>query len=214
MDLDIRIRDDVIAELDFEPSVDNTSVGVAVKNGVVTLSGHVPNYAMRTVAELAARRVKNVKAVAMDIEVRLPSESKRSDDEIAGRVVNILRWSAGITDRVKAVVDDGWIKLTGEVEFFYQKQAAERAVRQLSGVTGITNLITIKSSVRPIDIKDRITKPFQRNAQLESAGIKVDVSGTTVTLSGRVKGWYERKLAEDAAWAIPGVTSVHDNLTL
>jgi osmotically-inducible protein OsmY len=112
------------------------------------------------------------------------------------------------------VVESGWIKLTGEVEYYYQKQAAERAVRQLSGVTGVTNLITIKSNVRPIDIKDRIAKAFQRNAALESAAIKVEVSGSTVTLSGRVKAWRERKIAEDAAWAIPGVTAVHDNITI
>lgn len=214
MDLDSRIRDDVIEELDFDPSVDNKGIGVAVKNGIVTLSGHVPSYAHKVAAELAARGVKHVKAVALDIEVRLPNEAKRADDEIAERAINILRWSAGITDRVKVVVDSGWIKLTGEVEYYYQKQAAERAARQLSGVTGVTNLITIKSNVRPIDIKGRIARAFQRNAALESAAIKVEVSGSTVTLSGHVKAWRERKIAEDAAWAIPGVTAVHDNITI
>jgi osmotically-inducible protein OsmY len=211
---DTRIRDDVLEELDFEPSIEATGIGVAVKDGVVTLSGHVPSYAQKIGAELAAQRVKGVKAVAMDIEVRLAGDAKRADDEIAERAVNILRWSAGIGERVKAVVESGWVKLSGEVEYYYQKQAAERAIRQLSGVIGVSNLINVKAGVRPTDVKERISKAFQRSAELDSAGITVNVSGSAVTLSGRVKAWHERKLAEDAAWAIPGVTAVHDNLTI
>lgn len=214
MDRDIRIRDDVVDELDFEPSVDNAGIGVAVKDGVVTLSGHVPTYAQKFAAEKCAQRVKGVKAVAMDIDVRLAGDAKRSDDEIAERAVNILRWSTSVSDKVKVVVENGWVKLSGEVEYYYQKQAAERAIRQLSGVVAVSNLITITPGVRPSDVKERIGKAFQRSAELDSAAIKVDVTGTTVTLSGRVKAWHERKLAEDAAWAIPGVTSVHDNITL
>lgn len=214
MDRDIRIRDDVVDELDFEPSVDNAGIGVAVKDGVVTLSGHVPTYAQKFAAEKCAQRVKGVKAVAMDIDVRLAGDAKRSDDEIAERAVNILRWSTSVSDKVKVVVENGWVKLSGEVEYYYQKQAAERAIRQLSGVVAVSNLITIAPGVRPSDVKERIGKAFQRSAELDSAGIKVDVTGTTVTLSGRVKAWHERQLAEDAAWAIPGVTSVHDNITL
>jgi osmotically-inducible protein OsmY len=211
---DTRIRDDVLEELDFEPSIEATGIGVAVKDGVVTLSGHVPSYAQKIGAELAAQRVKGVKAVAMDIEVRLAGDAKRADDEIAERAVNILRWSAGIGERVKAVVESGWVKLSGEVEYYYQKQAAERAIRQLSGVIGVSNPINVKAGVRPTDVKERISKAFQRSAELDSAGITVNVSGSAVTLSGRVKAWHERKLAEDAAWAIPGVTAVHDNLTI
>ena len=211
---DARIRDDVLEELDFEPSIEATGIGVAVKDGVVTLSGHVPSYAQKMGAELAAQRVKGVKAVAMDIEVRLAGDAKRADDEIAERAVNILRWSAGIGERVKAVVESGWVKLSGEVEYYYQKQAAERAIRQLSGVIGVSNLISVKAGVRPTDVKERISKAFQRSAQLDSASITVDVAGSAVTLSGRVKAWHERKLAEDAAWAIPGVTAVDDNITI
>lgn len=214
MDSDIRIRDDVVDELDFEPSVENAAIGVAVKDGVVTLSGHVPTYAQKIVAENCAKRVKGVKAVAIDIEVRLAGGAKRADDEIAERAVNILRWSTNVSDKVKVVVENGWVKLSGEVEYYYQKQAAERAIRQLSGVTAVSNLIAIKPSVRPSDVKERISKAFQRNAELETAAIKVEVAGSTVTLSGRVNAWNERKLAEDAAWAIPGVTSVHDNIML
>lgn len=214
MDNDIRIRADVVDELDFEPSVDSAAIGVAVKDGVVTLSGYVPTYTQKITAEKCAQRVKGVKAVAIDIEVRLVGDAKRSDAEIAERAVNILRWSTSVSDKVKVVVDNGWVKLNGDVEYYYQKQAAERAIRQLSGVIGVSNLITIKPGVRPSDVKERISKAFQRNAELESAGINVDVAGSTVTLSGRVKAWNERKLAEDAAWAIPGVTSVHDNITI
>lgn len=214
MDADIRVRDDVIDELDFEPSVDHAGIGVAVKDGVVTLSGHVPTYAQKFAAEKCAQRVKGAKAVAMDIQVRLAGDAKRSDDEIAERAVNILRWSTGVGDRVKVVVENGWVKLNGEVEYYYQKQAAERAIRQLSGVIAVSNMITIKPGVRPADVKERIGKALQRSAELDAAAIKVDVTGSTVTLSGRVKAWHERKLAEDAAWAIPGVTTVRDNITL
>lgn len=214
MDSDTRIRDEVVDELDFEPSLDNSGIGVAVKDGVVTLSGHVPAFAQKFAAEKCAQRVRGVKAVAMDINVRLAGDAKKSDDEIAERAVNILRWSTSVSDKVKVVVENGWVKLNGEVEHYYQKQAAERAIRQLSGVVAVSNLITIKPGVRPSDVKERIGKAFQRSAELDSAAIKVDVAGSTVTLSGRVKAWHERKLAEDAAWAIPGVTSVHDNITL
>ncbi len=214
MDTDIRIRDDVIEELDFEPSVDSAAIGVGVKEGVVTLSGHVPTYAQKSAAEKCAQRVRGVKAVAIDIEVRLASDAKRSDDEIAERALNILRWSTGLGDTIKVVVENGWVKLNGEVDYYYQKQAAERAIRQLSGVIAVSNLVTIKPSVRPSDVKERIGKALQRSAELDAAGIKVDVAGSTVTLSGRVKAWHERKLAEDAAWAIPGVTAVRDNITL
>lgn len=214
MDTDIRIRDDVVEELDFEPSVDSAAIGVAVKDGVVTLSGHVPTYAQKSAAERCAQRVRGVKAVAIDIEVRLASDAKRSDDEIAERAVNILRWSTGGGDKIKVVVENGWVKLNGEVDYYYQKQAAESAVRQLSGVIAVSNLVTIKPGVRPSDVKERIGKALQRSAELDAASIKVDVVGSTVTLSGRVKAWHERKLAEDAAWAIPGVTAVRDNITL
>lgn len=214
MDSDTRIRDDVLDELDFEPSVDASGIGVAVKNAVATLSGHVPNYAQKVAAERAARRVKGVRAVAIDLEVRLAGDAKRADDEIAERAANILRWSTGIGEKVKAVVENGWVKLSGEVDYFYQKQAAERAVRQLSGVVAVSNLIAVRPNVRAGDIRERIAKALQRNAELESAGINVDVVGGDVTLSGRVKAWHERRIAENAAWAIPGVTAVHDNITI
>ncbi|MBY0563218.1 MAG: BON domain-containing protein [Hyphomonadaceae bacterium] len=214
MDIDIRIRDDVLSELDFEPSIDASGVGVAVKDGVVTLSGHVPSYLQKVTAEQAAKRVRGVKAVALDLEVRLPGMSKRADDEIAARAIDILKWSTNVGDRITIVVEDGRIKLSGNVEFYFQKEEAERVVRRLSGVTGVSNLISVRPRLAPTDVRDRIAKAFQRNAELESASIQVDVRDSSVTLSGQVKAWHERKIAEDAAWAIPGVTAVHDNIVV
>ncbi len=212
MDIDTRIRDDVLSELDLEPSIDASGVGVAVKNGVATLSDHVPSYLQKVTVEKAAKRVKGVKAVALDLEVRLPGMSKRADDEIAARAIDILKWSTTVGERITIVVEDGRIKLNGNVEFYFQKEEAERVVRRLSGVTGVTNLINVRPRLAPTDVRNRIAKAFQRNAELESAAIQVDVRDSSVTLSGQVKAWHERKLAEDAAWAIPGVTAVHDNI--
>ncbi len=214
MELDTRIRDDVLSELDFEPSLDASGIGVAVKDGVVTLSGHIPSYLQKVTAEGAAKRVKGVKAVALDLEVRIPGMAKRADDEIAARAIDILKWSTSVGERIKIVVEDGRIKLSGDVEYYYQKEEAERVVRRLSGVTGVSNLISVRPRLQPRDVRDRISKAFQRNAELESSAIQIDVSESSVTLSGQVKAWHERKIAEDAAWAIPGVTAVHDNIVV
>jgi osmotically-inducible protein OsmY len=208
------LRDDVLAELEFEPSIDATAIGVAVDNGVVTLSGHVPNYAQKIAAEKAAQRVKGVRAVAIDLEVRLPSEASHDDDKIAGRAANVLSWSVGVGDNVKVLVDGGWVTLSGETPWFYQKQEAERLIRQLEGVIGVSNNIAVRSDVRVSDVRERIADAFKRSADLESSAIKVEVEGARVTLSGKVKAWYERKMAEDAAWAIPGVTEVNDKIVI
>jgi osmotically-inducible protein OsmY len=214
MSKDAIIRDNVIAELEFEPSVDADAIGVAVKDGVVTLSGHVPSYAQKLAAEQAARRVKDVRAVAMDLLVRLPADRTHDDEEIASRAANLLAWSVGAGEGVKAIVDGGWVTLRGEVPWFYQKQEAERAIRRLEGVIGVSNNIVVRPTVNASNVRERITEAFKRNADLESAAIDVSVTGSTVTLSGKVKAWYERKMAEDAAWAIPGVTEVRDNISL
>jgi osmotically-inducible protein OsmY len=213
MEADIAIRDNVIAELDFDPSIDEGAIGVAVQNGVVTLTGHVPSYAQKIAAEKAARRITGVRAVAIDVEVRLPSEAKHDDEEIARRAASLLAWTATLGERVKAVVDGGWVSLSGEVPWYYQKQEAERVVRNLEGVRGVTNTITVRPQVKISDIRNRINSAFKRNAELESDAIRVDVSGSTVTLSGKVKAWHERQIAETAAWAAPGVTEVRDNIT-
>lgn len=213
METDAAIRDNVIAELDFDPSIDEGAVGVAVQNGVVTLSGHVPSYAQKVAAEKAAQRVKGVRAVAIDVEVRLPSDVKHDDEEIARRAASLLTWTATLGERVKTTVDAGWVTLRGEVPWHYQKQEAERVVRTLEGVRGVSNTINVRPLVKASDIRDRITQAFKRNAELEGDAIRVDVAGSTVTLSGKVKAWYERQMAENAAWAAPGVTEVRDQIT-
>jgi osmotically-inducible protein OsmY len=214
MQTDAMIRDDVIAELDFDPSIDAAAVGVVAKNGVVTLSGHVPSYAQKIAAQKAAQRVTGVHAVAIDLEVRLPFEAKHDDEEIARRAANVLAWSTSAGDKTKAAVENGWVTLSGELPWFYQKQEAERAIRALQGVLGVTNNIFVRPKVQASDVRERIAKALKRNAEIESDAIRIDVAGSTVTLSGKVKAWNERQMAETAAWAAPGVSEVRDNITL
>jgi osmotically-inducible protein OsmY len=213
MEIDRQIRANVEAELDFDPTLDAKGIGVAVKDGIVTLSGHVPSYAQIFAAERAAQRVKDVKGVAQDLKVRLPGGIHQADDEIAARAVNVLKWSV-TPPGIKVTVNGGWVTLLGEVQWQYQKLEAERLVRQLSGVMGVTNSISLKSQVQPAKVREAIVAALKRNAELEGAAISVKVDGSAVELSGRVKAWYERKMAENAAWAIAGVTEVRDNITL
>jgi osmotically-inducible protein OsmY len=214
MENDSTIRRNVIEELEFDPKISADGIGVAVRNGVVTLSGHVPDYAQKVAAVNAAQRVRGVKGVAQDLVVRLQYDNKLDDDEIAEHALNVLKWSVGASRDIKVVVDGGRVTLTGDLPWNYQKEAAERAVRNLSGVISVTNNIIVRQPVQPTAVAESIRKAFERNAELESEAIKVEVDGTTVTLSGKVKAWYEKKMAWDAAWAIPGVTTVHDNLVL
>lgn len=211
---DSLMRQHVIDELDFDPAIDAKGIGVAVKDSIVTLTGHVPTYMQKLKAQQAAERVKGVRGVAVEIDVRLASSAKRADDEIAARALNIIAWMADAHDAVKVVVDNGWVKLSGTVEWNYQKQEAERAVRRLSGVLGVTNNIAVRPQIINQDIKQRIVKALSRNGELESAGIKIEVVGSTVTLKGSVKDWRDRRAAEDAAWAAPGITEVRDELIL
>lgn len=213
METDRQIRANVEAELDFDPTLDAKGIGVAVKDGIVTLSGHVPSYTQIFAAERAAQRVKDVKGVAQDLKVRLPGGIQQADDEIAARAVNVLKWSVAAPG-IKVTVNGGWVTLLGEVQWQYQKVEAERLVRQLTSVMGVTNSITLKSQVQPAKVREAIVAALKRNAELEGAAISVKVDGSAVELSGKVKGWYERKMAENAAWAIPGVTEVRDNITL
>lgn len=212
---DLSLRENVLNELEFEPSIHAAHIGVAVDNGVVTLSGHVGSYAEKLMAERVAQRVKGVRAIAQEIEVRWPSDRKTSDDEIAQRALKIIEWDATVPDgKVQLTVQKGWVTLTGEVPWYFQSRAAETAVRKLSGVTGITNAITIKPTVQAGDIKHRIEDALKRNAEVEANQIRVLVSGGRVTLEGKVKAWHERALAERAAWAAPGVNMVEDHLAV
>jgi osmotically-inducible protein OsmY len=213
---DKQLRQNIIDELDFEPSVDAQDIGVAVSEGIVTLSGHVSSYAEKVAVQHAVQRVKGVRAIAQEIEVRYPGEKKTADDEIAKRALNILKWDAVIPgDAVRVTVQKGWVLLTGEVDWQFQKKAAEDAIRKLSGVTGVSNSITIKPRVSASDIKKKIEDALARNAHVEARAIRVNVSDSNkVRLEGAVDCWDDRDVVENAAWSVPGVQSADDRLAI
>lgn len=215
MSSDFQLRQDVLEEIEFEPAVDAAHIGVAAHAGVVTLSGFVSNYAEKLAAERAARRVKGVRAIAEEIEVRLPSDTKTADDEIARRAVDILGWWVGVpAEQIGITVEKGMVVLTGNVEAAFQKADAEAAVYKLSGVVGIRNLIRVGSPVDTGAVRQKIENALQRRAQLDASGITIQSSGGRVVLSGRVRAWHERNLAEQAAWAAPGVAEVRNDIEI
>ena len=212
---DIDLRQSVLEELDFDPSFDAADIGVAVENGVVTLTGHVRSYAEKLAVERAVQRVRGVHGIAEEIEIRYPADKRTADDQIAERAVSSIKWNAQVPrDAVLVKVEKGWVTLTGTVDWQFQRIAAESAVRRLSGVAGISNMITIKPQVRPTDVKSKILDALKRNAQLEADAIRVSVDNDTVTLEGKVKAWYERGIAERAAWSAPGVSKVEDRISV
>jgi osmotically-inducible protein OsmY len=209
------LRQLVLDELDFEPSVDAANIGVAVEKGIVTLSGHVHSYAEKIAAERTVQRVKGVRGIAEEIQVRYPEEKRTADDQMAQRALSIMSWDAQLpSGAVKVKVEKGWVTLTGAVEWFYQKNAAAAAVRKLSGVVGVSNQIEVRPRVQTADVKQKILAALERNADFEANAIRIAVEGDTVKLEGKVKAWYERDLVERAAWSVPGVRSVEDHLTL
>ena len=209
---DEEIQSDVLAELRWDPSI-STEIGVAVKNGVVTLTGTVDTIQKKWRAEEAAHRVTGVTAVANDIEVRLFGQ--RTDADIAAAAKHALDWNTSIPlNKVHVTVDNGWVTLKGELEWQYQRQEAERVVRSLWGVKGVSNLISIKPAASPTDLKKKIEDALVRSAEVDAERITVDVQGSKVTLKGKVRSWAERQEAERTAWLAPGVTSVDNQITL
>ncbi len=210
---DQEIQADVMAELRWDPSVPPNEIGVVVKDGVVTLTGTVDTYMKKWRAEEVAHRVNGVIAVANEIQVRWIGE--RTDSDIAAAAAHALSWNSTIPQgKVHVTVDKGWITLKGEVEWQYQRQEAERAVRRLLGVKGVSNLITVKPAATPSDLKKRIQDALVRNAQIDADGITVEVEGSKTILRGKVRSWAERAEAERVAWLAPGITSVDNRISL
>ena len=215
---DMTLQAMVMDELAWTPNVDAAHIGVAAQNGVVTLSGIVSSLAEKVAAEQAARRVKGVQGIAQKIVVRLPTAHRHTDEEIADRALKVLNWDLEVPDeQIQVKVENGIVTLTGTVTYQFQRAAADRDIRRLGGVTDIVNLIEIRPSADqvtdPVSVHHKIENALRRSAEMEASHVSVEVSGSKVTLRGRVKTWWERSLAESAAWSAPGVTQVDDQLT-
>src|SRR5947209_13375888 len=207
------IQHDVLEELKWDPRVRPNEIGVAVKDGIVTLTGWVDSYLKKIAAEEDAHRVPGVKAVVNEIEVHLPGSAERTDADLAKAALNALKWDAGIpTDKIDVTVSHGWVTLKGEVDYYFQKRDAEHAIERLSGVRGVTNLLTVKPQPAPQDLKSQIEKALVRNAQMDASRITVDVQGSKVILRGTVSSYAEKKAAEETAWSAQGVTEVDNRI--
>jgi osmotically-inducible protein OsmY len=212
---DSELKRDVEAELAWDPQVKSTAVGVAVKDGVVTLTGHLETFAEKHAVAKALRRVSGVKAIAMELDVRLSPDHVRSDTEIARSCETALRWNTTApSDRIRITVDRGCVTLQGELEWDYQRRSVEKAIRPLMGVVGIHNEITLRVLPKPGDVARRIHDALSRQAEREAKRVKVDIDGHTVRLSGQVHSWHERDAAQGVAWSAPGVRVVINEITV
>ncbi|HVM22094.1 MAG TPA: BON domain-containing protein [Sphingomicrobium sp.] len=211
---DSQLQLDVMEELRWEPGIDHERIGVSTSNGVVALSGLVRSYAEKLLAEKTVRRVSGVRAVAEDLQVRYDWQPKTSDAEIAKRVADILQWDPMVPSGIEVTVEDGVVHLKGKVDWHYQRDLVTEDCSRITGVVRINNQIRVVSPVPTSDVRQRIEQAFERQADLEAEKITVVASGGKVTLSGRVSSWTKRNLAEQAAWAAPGVTQIEDNLVV
>ncbi|WP_036788063.1 BON domain-containing protein [Polaribacter sp. Hel1_33_96] len=213
MKSDSEIKEDVLDELVWQPNIDETQIGVIVKNGVVTLSGVVDSYSKKLAAEKAVKSVSGVRAVAEDIAVKYGNSYKKTDGEIARATADALKWNSSVPENeIKVKVENGWVYLSGEVKWDYQKSAAKRSVQDLLGVHGVSNTIAIKQAVKPFEIKEKIKKAFQRMADVDAKNITVDVEGHTVKLRGKVHSISEKNEARKTAYFAPGVYEVENEL--
>jgi osmotically-inducible protein OsmY len=207
------LRQDIIDELDWDPSIDSANIGVAVEAGVAVLTGHVPNYAQKFAAERAVKRVKGVKAVAEEIKVHFAGSVTHTDEDIAHQALSVLKWDVLLPkEAIQVKVEKGWVSLSGEVGWDYQRRAAADDVRKLFGVIGVTNQISVKPHVSSIDVSQRIQNALKRGAELEAKAVRVSCEGGKVRLEGTVHSLRERDAVERAAWAAPGVRSVEDRV--
>ncbi len=215
MKSDSQLQHDVLAQLEWEPSVDASQIGVAAKDNVVTLTGTVASLPDKFKAERIAKRVYGVKAVANDIEVRIPGNRQRTDSEIAAAALDALRWDSEVPDeQITLTVRTGWVTLDGKVEWQYERAAAERDVRRLNGVNGVTNQIRVRPCVTPADVKTKIEAAFKRSAEIDARRVSVEAIDGKVTLRGNVRSWSEREEAQQAAWAAPGVVDVENLISV
>jgi osmotically-inducible protein OsmY len=215
MKTDIQIQKDVMDELKWQPFLNSSEIGVAVKNGIVTLSGIVDSFSKKLSAERAAKKVVGVKAIAEDIQIGVSPVYRKTDAEIAEAVVNALKWHSAVPDdKIKVKVDDGNVTLEGEVEWEYQRISAKTAIQNLSGVRSVINLMTIKPKLNAFELEQKIMTAFKRNATVDALKVNVSTIGSKVILTGKVRSFAESEDAEDVAWAAPGVYQVENNLNI
>lgn len=213
--IDQALKQEILNELAWQPGFDEAHIAVTARGGVVTLTGHVGSYAEKCVAERAAGRVTGVRAIVDNLEIRYPAATDHNDNEIGKRALDVISWDLSIPKaRVKIEIEKGWVTLTGDVDWRFQRLAAEIDIRNLAGVMGISNAIEIKPMVPAFEVEKQIRAAFRRNAEFSAENIVVTSDGNTVTLTGQVGGYHERTMASDTAWSAPGVTHVNDLLTV